>query len=185
MKFIPCILFLSFFVFQSSYGQKSKPKKSKISDGQPRTIEVIGDSIRTDSVVFYETEIGYIMPDYRYKFKGRWNINVMRRQSRAVPDSFTNAYLEFNEDTLFTGYVGCNIIRGYYIIKGPTIKFHVSDTSVVNTCPGDIESWFIKLLGDRVSYYGVDEKILYLRDQASNIVFDCSRKKEEAVSKSD
>jgi heat shock protein HslJ len=156
-----------------------------MSDGKPRVIEVIGDSVRTDSVVYYETEIGYILPDYRYKFKGRWDINVMRRQSRAVPDSFTNAYLEFNGDSLFSGYVGCNIIRGYFIIKGPTIKFHVSDTSLASSCQGDVETWFIKLIQERVSYYGIDEKILYLRDQASNIVFDCSRKKEEAVSKSD
>jgi heat shock protein HslJ len=107
----------------------------------------------------------------------------MRRQARAVPDSFSNAYLEFYDDTLFTAYVGCNTIKGYYIIKGPTIKFNITD-SLTTACPGDVETWFVKLIQDRVSYYGIDEKILYLRDQAFNIVFDCSRKKDDTAIKS-
>ena len=69
------------------------------------------------------------MPDLSPKFKGKWMINVMRRQARAVPDSLTTAYLEFYEDTLFSAYVGCNKLSGKYIIKGPTIKFTITDTA--------------------------------------------------------
>ena len=41
-----------------------------------------------------------------------------------------------------------------------------------------MEEWFIKLIQERVSYYGIDEKILYLKDVAFNTVFDCTRRKE-------
>jgi heat shock protein HslJ len=75
-------------------------------------------------------------------------------------------------------YVGCNILSGKYIIKGPTIKFTVSD-SVGQTCSNDIEQWFLKLIRERVSYFGIDEKKLLLKDVAYNIVFSCSRKDEE------
>jgi len=179
------ILLVSFFVFQSaSIGQKSKNKKSKTEEKGPKIFEVVGDSLRRDSVVFYQTEIGYIMPDLSPKFNGKWTIKVMRRQARATPDSLTEAYLEFYGDTLFSAIVGCNKFSGKYIIKGPTIKFTISDTALSDTtltvCPqSEIGSWFIKLMQERVSYFGIDEKILYLKDVASNIVFDCAKKTDE------
>lgn len=170
---------ISFFLFTNAFGQKEKGKKGKSKGRSTRIMEVIGDSIRTDSIVYYETEIGYIMPDLSQKFKGKWEINVMRRQSRAIPDSLENSYIEFNEDTLFTAFVGCNKLNGIYTVKGPTIKFRVTDT-LLTTCKNEIEEWFIKLIENRVSYFGVDEKILYLKDVAFNIVFDCAKKPEES-----
>lgn len=175
------LFFISFFSLLLSLdcaGQKrSKSKKDKLSDSRRRAMEEYGDSIRTDSVVIYETEIGYVMPDFSSKFKGRWDIQVMRRQARAIPDSLRDCYFEFNEDTLFTAYLGCNKLHGYYIIKGPTIKFTVTDTALP-ACQNDIEQWFVRLIQERVSYFGIDEKILYLKDVAYNIVFDCARKPE-------
>ena len=186
------ILLVSLFIFESgAVGQKSKSKKAVPEQKGPKIFETIGDSLRKDSVVYYETEIGYIMPDLSPKFKGKWMINVMRRQARAVPDSLTSAYLEFYGDTLFSAIVGCNKFSGKYIIKGPTIKFTISDTALadttaafsdttLNACPKtEIQSWFIKLIQERVSYFGIDEKILYLKDVASNIVFDCAKKLDE------
>ena len=180
MRLLFIILLIPLFIFQSvAIGQKSKNKKSKIEERGPKIFETVGDSVRTDSIVYYKTEIGFIMPDLNPKFKGKWMINVMRKQARAVPDSLNEAYIEFYEDTLFSAYVGCNKLSGKYIIKGPTIKFRILDTSLTACPQNDIESWFIKLIEDRVSYFGIDEKILYLKDVASNIVFDCSRRKEE------
>ena len=167
-------------VFQTSaIAQKSKNKKPKFEQKAPTIFEVVGDSLRADSVVYYKTEVGYIMPDLSPKFKGKWMINVMRRQARAVPDTLSEAFLEFYEDTLFAAYVGCNKLSGKYIIKGPTIKFTILDTALTACTNNDIESWFMRLIQERVSYFGIDEKLLYLKDVASNIVFDCSRNKEE------
>jgi heat shock protein HslJ len=178
MRFLSIILLIPLFIFQSSaIGQKSKDKKSK----SPKVFEIVGDTLRKDSVVFYETEVGYIMPDLSPKFTGKWMINVMRRQARAVPDTLAEAYFEFYEDTLFTAYVGCKKLSGKYIIKGPTIKFRIQDTASTACSNQEIESWFVKLIEERVSYFGIDEKILYLKDVASNIVFDCSRKKDEEI----
>jgi len=178
------VILVPFFIFQSAaIGQKSKSKKNVPEQKGPKIFETVGDSLRKDSVVFYETEIGYIMPDLSPKFKGKWMINVMRRQARAVPDSLTTAYLEFYGDTLFSAFVGCNKFSGKYIIKGPTIKFIITDTVLSDTtltaCPQtEIENWFIKLIETRVSYFGIDEKILYLKDVAYNIVFDCAKNQE-------
>jgi hypothetical protein len=183
MRFLPFILLITaFIVGVPAYSQKAKNKKTKAEEPKgPKIFEVVGDSLRTDSVVYYQTEIGYVMPDLAPKFRGKWMINVMRRQSRAIPDSFNTAFIEFYGDTLFSAYVGCNKLSGKYIIKGPTIKFTILDTALT-VCPQtDIESWFIKLIEDRVSYFGIDEKILYLKDVAFNIVFDCSRRKEEEI----
>ena len=180
MRFLFIILMTTFGVFQSSaIAQKSKNKKPKPATG-PKVFEVVGDSLRADSIVYYNTEIGFVMPDLGPKFKGKWIINVMRRQAKAVPDSLAEAYFEFYEDTLFAAYVGCNKLTGKYIIKGPTIKFTILDTALA-TCPGDIENWFVKLIQDRVSYFGIDDKTLYLKDVAYNIVFDCARKKDEEM----
>jgi heat shock protein HslJ len=173
------IILVPFFIFQTAaIGQKSKNKKPKVEKG-PKIFETVGDTLRTDSIVYYKTEIGFIQPDFSPKFKGKWMINVMRRQARAVPDSLSESYLEFYEDTLFSAYVGCNKLSGKYIIKGPTIKFTILDTSLTACPQNDIENWFIKLMESRVSYFGIDENILYLKDVAYNIVFDCSKRKDE------
>ena len=183
---ISIILFVvSFFIFSSiAIGQKSKSKKAKVEEKGPKIFEVVGDSLRKDSVVYYQTEIGYAVPDLSPKFKGKWAINVMRRQARATPDSLVESYIEFYDDTLFTALVGCNKLAGKYIIKGPTIKFIVRDSSSLSDCldSSEIKSWFIKLIQERVSYFGFGEKTLYLKDVASNIVFDCARKEEEVNS---
>ena len=182
MRILSIILVIIACLFQSSaFAQKSKNKKSKSEEKGPKIFEVIGDSLRADSIVYYKTEVGYIMPDLNPKFKGKWMINVMRRQARAGPDSLAQAYIDFFEDTLFTAHVGCNKLSGKYIIKGPTIKFTILDTALTACGENEIENWFIKLIQERVSYFGVDEKILYLKDVAFNIVFDCSRKKEEDI----
>lgn len=174
------VILVPFLIFQTTaIGQKSKNKKPKVEEKGPKIFETVGDTLRTDSIVYYKTEIGFIQPDLSPKFKGKWMINVMRRQAKAVPDSLTEAYLEFYEDTLFSAYVGCNKLTGKYIIKGPTIKFTILDTSLIACPQSDIESWFIKLMESRVSYFGIDENILYLKDVAYNIVFDCSKRKEE------
>lgn len=176
------ILVIAIFAFQSSaHAQKLKGKKAAAEQKGPKIFEVVGDSVRKDSIVYYETEIGYVMPDLSPKFNGKWSINVMRKQAKAVPDSFSHAYIEFYGDTLFNAYVGCNKLNGKYIIKGMTIKFTLLSTdSSLTTCPDtEIENWFIKLMETRVSYFGVDENILYLKDVAFNIVFDCSRRKED------
>lgn len=182
MRFLSIILVITACLFQSSaIAQKSKNKKPKTDEKGPKILQVYGDSVRTDSIVYYNTEVGYIMPDLSPKFKGKWMINVMRRQARAVPDSLAEAFIEFYEDTLFAAYVGCNKLSGKYIIKGPTIKFTILDTALTACAGNEIESWFIKLIQERVSYFGVDEKILYLKDVAFNIVFDCSRRKDEDI----
>ena len=180
MRLIFIIFLVPLFIFQSAaIGQKSKSKKNLPEQKGPKIFETVGDSLRTDSIVYYQTEIGFIQPDFSQKFKGKWMINVMRRQARAVPDSLTEAYLEFYEDTLFSAHVGCNKLSGKYIIKGPTIKFTILDTSLAACPQNDIESWFVKLIETRVSYFGIDEKILYLKDVAYNIVFDCAKKPDE------
>jgi len=179
MRLLFFILILSLFVLPSAaIAQKSKNKKSTPEQKGPKIFETVGDSLRSDSIVYYKTEIGFIQPDLSPKFKGKWMINVMRRQARAVPDSLSGSYIEFYGDTLFTAYVGCNKLNGHYIIKGPTIKFTITDTALTS-CGLEVENWFIKLIQERVSYFGIDEHLLYLKDVAYNIVFDCSRRKEE------
>ena len=179
MRFFITIFFFLCLGFYDASAQKTKNKKNKLLDGKPKIMEVFGDSLRKDSVVYYETEIGYIMPDFSQKFKGKWDINVMRRQAKAEPDSLTSSYFEFYNDTLFTAYVGCNKINGYFIIKGPTIKFNITHT-VFSSCSLPVEEIFIKLISERVSYFGIDEKTLYLKDVAFNIVFDCDKKSKES-----
>ena len=178
------VILVPLFIFQSAAsGQKSKSKKNVPEQKGPKIFETVGDSLRSDSIVYYNTEIGFIQPDLSPKFRGKWMINVMRRQARAVPDSLSTAYMEFYGDTLFSAFVGCNKFSGKYIIKGPTIKFIITDTLLSDTaltaCPQtEIEAWFIKLIETRVSYFGIDEKILYLKDGAYNIVFDCAKKQD-------
>ena len=178
------IILVAFFVCQSPVvAQKSKNKKPPVEEKDPKIFEVYGDSLRTDSVVYYKTEIGFAVPDLNPKFKGKWSINVMRRQARAVPDSLSQAYIEFYSDSLFSAFVGCNKLSGKYIIKGPTIKFTLFDAGLDSCSSKEIESWFVKLIQERVSYFGIDEKLLLLKDVAANIVFDCARKEDLAAVK--
>ena len=179
MRIIIFILFPLFVCQTFAVAQKSKNKKAKVEEKGPKVFEIVGDSLRTDSIVYYKTEIGFAVPDLSPKFNGKWSINVMRRQARAIPDSLNEAYIEFYGDTLFSAFVGCSKLNGKYTIKGPTIKLKVLDTTITTCDSNEVQSWFRKLIQERVSYFSVDEKILHLKDVAYNIVFDCSRRKEE------
>src|SRR5687768_15182080 len=105
-------------LFNPLHSHAQKNRKDKHEAGRPRIMATFGDSLRTDSIVVYETEIGYVMPDHSQKFLGKWNISVMRRQARAVPDTLVNATFEFIDDTLFHAFLGCDSLSGSYTIKG-------------------------------------------------------------------
>src|SRR5215204_4668745 len=129
------VILVPIFIFQTAaIGQKSKNKKPVTGQKGPKIFETVGDSLRADSIVYYNTEIGFMQPDLSPKFRGKWIINVMHKQAKAVPDSLSEAYLEFYEDTLFSAFVGCNKLSGKCIIKGPTIKFTILDSSLT-ACP--------------------------------------------------
>src|SRR5687768_6496109 len=98
MRYLFFILSLTLLICTDSSAQK-KNKKDKLAAGRPRITQVLGDSLRTDSIVVYETEIGYTMPDHSAKFKGKWNIQVMRKQARAIPDTLANSYFEDRKST--------------------------------------------------------------------------------------
>src|SRR5262245_45871576 len=79
MRSIFVILLVPLFIFQSvALGQRSKNKKNVPEQKGPRIFETIGDSLRSDSIVYYKTEIGFMQSDFGPKFKGKWTINVMR-----------------------------------------------------------------------------------------------------------
>jgi heat shock protein HslJ len=131
-----------------------------------------------DSVEFYEVEIGVKQKNYMEQLVGDWMMDTMRRQSRAVPETFSNVSLSFGSDSTFSGITGCNKLTGAFRLKDTSIKFLTVNSTEVDCKPSEAEVLLQRLLTQTVSAYTVDNDVLLLRDGSSNVVFRAHRKKD-------
>ena len=131
-----------------------------------------------DSVVFYETDIATRQKSYMNLLVGSWTVTTMKKQSKADPDHLNGVTLTLNKDSSFTGTASCNKIWGKFSIKGTSIKFNDIASTKMTCTKQDEENWLLQLLQETVSNYSVTKLVLLLRDGASNIVFEATRKNE-------
>ena len=158
---IPCI-----FWFQSS---------AQINAGTiVRSEEVPGK----DSIIFYETDYATRQKSYMSLLVGSWTITTMKKQSQADTDHLKGVTLTLNKDSSFTGKASCNKIWGKFSIKGTSIKFNDIASTKLTCAKQDEENWVLQLLQQTVSNYSVTKPALLLRDGASNVVFEATRKSE-------
>src|SRR5688500_14866662 len=131
-----------------------------------------------DSIVFYETDIATRQKSYMNLLVGSWTITTMKKQSKADPDHLNGVTLTLNKDSSFTGKASCNKFWGKFSIKGTSIKFNDIASTKMTCNKQDEENWLLQLLQQTVSNYSVTKPVLLLRDGASNIVFEATRKNE-------
>lgn len=131
----------------------------------------------TDSIEFYEVEIGVNQKNYMAQLAGSWVLDTMRVQARAVPEVLSNAVISFDSDSTFSGSTGCNRVNGTFRLKGTSIRF-LTLQSTKAACEGmESEAALQRLLTQTVSAYTVEDDVLLLRDGSSNVVFRAHRKK--------
>lgn len=130
-----------------------------------------------DSIEFYEVEIGVNQKNYMTQLSGRWVIDTMRRQARAVPEVLSNAVISFDSDSTFSGTTGCNSVKGTFRLKGTSIKFLTIHSTKAGCEGAEGEMALQRLLTQAVSAYTVENDVLLLRDGSSNVVFRAHRKK--------
>lgn len=167
-------LLLFFAIALSLLISCSGEKKSRA--GRPRIIIDTTDLLAIDSVEYYETDFEVRQKDDKVKMIGKWNVKNMRRQQKAELENLSDVYIEFYEDSVFTGNAGCNKMRGIYTVKGSSVVFkHVLSTQ--RACNKmDQENAFLGLLENTVSAYTFNgNNKLLLRDGSSNIVFECKK----------
>jgi len=156
-------------VFISCSGEKNSMA------GRPQVLRATDQSgLVKDNVTFYDEEIKAKQRSYKKELMGQWNIVVMHRQQRAVPEDLSNVTLIINDST-FTGKAPCNNMGGHYTLKGTSIKFSDIYSTKMACSNLEQEAAFIKLMEETVSAYSVSDSKLLLRDGSSNIVFECVR----------
>ncbi|MEJ0102129.1 MAG: META domain-containing protein [Bacteroidota bacterium] len=148
--------------------------EKKSGAGRPQVI-VRGDANAKDTAEWYDAEIRTVQKSYKKELQGKWNITVMHRQQKAIPEKMNDVSVTFSPDSAFSGKAPCNTVGGVYILKGTSIRFSKIISTMMACSQMEQESAFLKLLEQTVSAYSVSENKLYLRDGASNIVFECQR----------
>ena len=131
-----------------------------------------------DSIVFYETDYATRQKSYMNLLVGSWTIATMKKQSKAETVHLNGVTLTLNKDSSFTGKASCNKIWGKFSIKGTSIKFKDIASTKLTCNKQDEEKWMLQLLQQTVSNYSVTKPGLLLRDGASNVVFEATRKSE-------
>jgi len=147
--------------------------EKKSGAGRPRII-VKGDQAK-DSAIWYDAEIGTRQKSYQKELQGNWNITVMHRQQKAVPEKLNDVWIGFGPDSAMAGKAPCNNFSGTYILKGTSIRFSKIITTKMACAALENEQEFLRLLEQTVSAYSVSEEKLLLRDGSSNIVFECEK----------
>jgi heat shock protein HslJ len=139
------------------------------------TIQNEDISLAKDSIEYYETDFEIRQKNYRERLIGIWTIDTMHRQSKMNAEYLTHMYLTFSDST-FSGNAGCNKISGRYTLKGTSIKFSDVISTKMACDRLEQEYAFLDLLQNTVSMYTVTDKVLWLRDGASNVVFHASKR---------
>jgi heat shock protein HslJ len=177
-KFILFLFGIAGLIFLScSSSRKSAPYYTfNISGSNGPEYIIIGKDTLTDSFVYYETEVEVRQHSDFDKLVGKWKVNTMRRQQRAVLEKLDNVTLEMKSDSSFGGKGGCNTYNGMFMVKGMSMKFRDIVSAKVPCPKSDQENAFFRLLQSTVSAYSVEGDKLLLRDGASNILFELSRR---------
>ncbi len=129
----------------------------------------------TDSAVYYEEVVDARQGDFSKALMGTWEIITMSRQQKAPIEKLQNVEINFTDSTV-SGKAPCNRFTGPYNTKGTGIKFgNVASTKMYCDKMNEEDAFFM-LLQTRVSAFSVNGNTLYLRDGASNIVFEAKKK---------
>jgi len=168
MKFLKLVFLIGTCIF-------SVQSSAQINAGTiVRSKEVSGK----DSIVFYETDYATRQKSYMNLLVGTWTITTMKKQSKADAHHLNGVTLTLNKDSSFTGKASCNKIWGKFSIKGTSIKFNDIASTKLTCNKQDQENLVLQLLQQSVSNYSVTKPKLLLRDGASNVVFEATRKNE-------
>lgn len=129
-----------------------------------------------DSVEYYEEIVDARQGDFSKALKGSWEIITMSRQQKAPIEKLQNVEINFTDSTV-SGKAPCNRYTGSYTTKGTGIKFgNIASTMMYCDNKMNEEDAFFMLLRTRISAFTVNGDTLYLRDGASNIVFEAKKK---------
>lgn len=171
----PLHFFALFLLVILSFQSCSSSKKTK-SDEQKK-LKMAEKVYRADTtIIIYDGPIQGEAVSFAKQLAGKWKVNMMRRQPKLDPEYLSGVTLEF--DTLthkFYGQAPCNKINGGFVINGFGIRFQNIASTRMSCDKLEQETYYLKLLNERISTYSTQGNTLLLRDGSANNVFECER----------
>ena len=105
-----------------------------------------------------------------FSIVGRWKLIALNEQS-VSEENFKDGipYIEIKEkDQIFSGFTGCNVIQGQYVISGNTIAIGKIISSK-RYCEGIPENAFLEAL-EQIETYNLEGKTLFMLKDESRLL---------------
>ncbi|MBK7098927.1 MAG: META domain-containing protein [Sphingobacteriales bacterium] len=156
---------------------QSCSSSNKTKSNEQKKLTLVEKVYRADTItVIFDGPIQGEAVSFAKQLAGKWKVNMMRRQPKLDTEYLSGVTLEF--DTLthrFYGKAPCNKINGSFVINGFGIRFQNIASTRMSCDKLEQETYYLKLLNERISTYSIQGNTLLLRDGSANNVFECER----------
>lgn len=132
----------------------------------------------TEDIIIYDNRVVADPVSFEKDLAGEWKVLTMRRQQKEELEYLSGITLNFDtQNNKFSGQAPCNKISGSFTLNGAGIRLFDIISTKMGCDKMEQETYYLKLLSERISAFTIKQDKLYLADVASNIVFECERMK--------
>lgn len=171
------MVLLALVVFATEVAAQNK----KVVTRRTRVNKVVVKQPEPDKIDTVETVIPVTQPTFNTLLAGKWKILSIRIQQKDEPTPLPGGvFIQFDFDSSFSGFVGCNRFSGTYHAVGATLQL-TNIKATEKACDRiPAESLVLQYLASHVkSFADIRKGVIALKDGTGSVVFECERTNDE------
>ncbi len=171
------MVLLALVVFATEVAAQNK----KVVTRRTRVNKVVVKQPEPDKIDTVETVIPVTQPTFNTLLAGKWKIMSIRIQQKDEPTPLPSGiFIQFDFDSSFSGFAGCNRFSGTYHAVGATLLLSNIKATEKACDKTPAESLVLKYLATNVkSFADIRKGVIALKDGTGSVVFECERGNDE------
>jgi heat shock protein HslJ len=152
-------------------------QNKKVVTRRTRVSKVVVKQPEPDKVDTVETVIPVVQPTFNSVLAGKWKLLSIRKQQKDEPTKLPDGlFIQFDYDSSFSGFAGCNRFSGTYHAVGATLLLSKITTTKAACEKMDTETLVLKHLSNTIkSFANINYGSIALKDGTGSVVFECER----------
>lgn len=168
---------LALVVFTTDLAAQNKKTVTR----RTRVNKVVVKQPEPDKIDTVETVIPVTQPTFNTLLAGKWKLLSIRIQQKDEPTPLPGSnFIQFDFDSSFSGFVGCNSFSGTYQAVGATLLLSNIKATEKACDRTPAESLVLGHLRNHVkSFADIRKGVIALKDGTGSVVFECERSNDE------
>lgn len=171
------VALLALVVFATDLAAQNK----KVVTRRTRVNKVVVKQPEPDKIDTVETVIPVTQPSFNTLLAGKWKILSIRIQQKDEPTPLPSGiFIQFDFDSSFSGFSGCNRFSGIYHAIGATLQLTNIKATEQACDKTPAQSLLLPYLANNVkSFADIRKGVIALKDGTGSVVFECERANDE------